>query len=162
MRSVFRQKTGDFHHEKKSHSHASRLMPMPTRYSNIRSFGHDHANAPHSTGKLANAAVIIVLSQSLPTQATPSRSGSSTCVNMESRASSNYLPDESGPSSEGIAQPSLTSEEESCHSGDVPNLTGQVAIATSRPAFEGTYSSIYRGNYKNQEVKGILFNIGTF
>jgi hypothetical protein len=47
-------------------------------------------------------------------------------------------------------------------SGDVPDLTLQISIDTYRPAFEGTFSSIYRGTYRNSKVSCLFLRYRTF
>jgi hypothetical protein len=46
-------------------------------------------------------------------------------------------------------------------SDDVPDLSGLVIRATSRPVFEGTYSTVYRGEYRNEQVRLIAYHRST-
>jgi hypothetical protein len=128
------------------------LIPTPVPYSDVYSYGRDHATEPRSRASLANNAFIITPTPTSPTSLGTSRPRSSTQANAGTLQSSSRPEDESGSSAYVWAQPSLSSKNESQTTGNVPNITGQVAITTSRPMFEGTYSSVYRGTYGTHEV----------
>jgi hypothetical protein len=128
------------------------LIPTPVPYSDVDSYGRDRTTESRSRATCANNAVIVTPNRALATSLETSRSRSSTQANAGTVESSSRPEDESGSSYHVWPQPSPFNKNESQTAGDVPNLTGQVDIATSRPIFEGTYSSIYRGTYGDHEV----------
>jgi hypothetical protein len=138
--------------EKRSRLGTSKLIPIPAQYSDIYSYGRDHVTEPRPRALLANNAVIVTRSHASPTSLGITRPRSSTQANAGTLEFLSHPEDVSGSFHNVWAQPSPFSNNWSQTVGDVPNLTGQVAIATSRPVFEGTYSDIYLGAYRDQTV----------
>jgi hypothetical protein len=152
MFSFFRQrKRAPVDDEKQSHLHISKLIPRSALYSDVYSCSSDHATEPRSRPSLANNAFIATPTPTSPTPEGTSRPRPSTQAN-EGTLESNRPEDESGSSYHIWPQPSPFSKNGSRTRGNVPNLTGQVAITTYRPVFEGSYSSVYRGSYGGHEV----------
>jgi hypothetical protein len=115
------------------------------QYWNIHPYGRYVVSA-YSTNTAS-----VIPSQASPTSFETLRTRSSTQANARTLEFSNLS--EGGCRSYVIwEQPSPFGKIGLQTGGDVPNLTGQVTFATSRPIFEGTYSNVYRGTYKGQEV----------
>ena len=154
--SFFRQrKRAAVDDEKRSHLHITKPIPTPVPYSDVYSYGRDHVTELRSRALSTNNAIIVT-----PTQASPTSLGtigprSSTQTNAATREPSNCTEDAHGSSYHIWPQPSPFRQNRLHTAGEVPNLTGQVVIAASRPVFEGTYSSVYRGTYMNLEVWAI-------
>jgi hypothetical protein len=124
-------------------------------YSDVYSYGRDHVTELRSRVLSANNAIVVT-----PTQASPTSLGtigprSLTQANAGTREPSSLAEDEYESSYHVWPQPFPFGQNRSHTAGELPNLTGQVVIAASRPVFEGTYSSVYRGTYINLEVWGI-------
>jgi len=134
--------------EKPSHLHITKPIPTPVPYSDVYSFGRDHVTEVRSRVLSANNAIIYIVT---PTQASPTSLGT---IGPRSLTSS-LAEDEYESSYHVWPQPFPFGQNRSHTAGEVPNLTGQVVIAASRPVFEGTYSSVYRGTYINLEVCAI-------
>jgi hypothetical protein len=153
MLSFFRQrKRAPVDDEKQSHLHISRLIPRSALYSDLYSYGSDHATDPRSRTSSANNTFIVTSTPTSPSSSGTSRPRSSTRANAGTRGSSSRTKDESGSPPHVWPHPSPFSKNGSQTAGEIQNLTGQVAIATSRPVFEGTYSSVYRGTYRDHKV----------
>jgi hypothetical protein len=91
----------------------------------------------------------------LPTQVAGADQHGYSKWSISSYQSDHHFADRTLLASHVWPEPSQFGQNGSQTAGKVPNLTGKLIIATSRPVFEGTHSSVYRGTYVNLEVWAI-------
>ena len=119
--------------EKQSHLHIARLIPTPAPYSDVHPYGGDHVTESRSHASIANNTIIITPTQASPTSLGTIAPRSSTQANAGTREPSSRAEDEYESSCHIWPQPSPFRRNRLHTAGEVPNLTGQVVIATSSP-----------------------------